>query len=207
MALRVVTRPVAWCAVVESLWAVRVDELLARTASSDPVPGGGSIAAVSGALGVGLMQMALAVTGDVALEGCASRLGSLRDGIVAAADGDVQDFEAVLSALQLPRDDEAQRESRTWEVERTSVAATLRPLNLAEALLEAVAVSREAEPLVKPSIVSDVLEGRDIVHGAARAAVRTADINIRQLERVSSSAAPGLRARRNALVAAIEEAL
>ena len=50
----------------QSLWSVRADELLARTTSADPTPGGGSIAAVTGALGVGLMQMALAVTGDPA---------------------------------------------------------------------------------------------------------------------------------------------
>lgn len=190
--------------VSESLWAARADELLRRTASADPTPGGGSVAAIAGALGVGLMQMAVAVTDDPALERYGSRLAELQEAIVPAADGDVCDFAAVLAAYRLPRGDEAQRESRSREIERASIAATERPLALAETFVDAVDLSRRLEPLVKPSITSDVLAGRDVVLGAARAAVRTADINIDQLDRLSSPAATELQARRDALVATLE---
>ena len=55
-------------------------------------------------------------------------------------------------------------------------------------------------------VVSDVLAGRDVIAGAARAALRTADINLAQLERLSSPAAPGLRARREELAQSVEDA-
>lgn len=189
----------------ESLWAARADELLSRTASADPTPGGGSVAAVAGALGVGLMQMAVAVTDDPALDPYRSGLAALQEVIVPAADADADDFAAVFAAYRLPRGDEAERAARTREIERASVAATEGPLALAETLVEAVAQSRKLESRVKASIVSDVLAGRDVVLGAARAAVRTADINIHQLDRLRSPAAAALHARRDAVAAALEQ--
>ncbi|AYG04898.1 cyclodeaminase/cyclohydrolase family protein [Gryllotalpicola protaetiae] len=189
----------------DSLWAARAEDLLNRTASADPTPGGGSIAAICGAFGVGLVQMALAVTGDAALDAQAARLAALQEGIRPAADGDVADFSAVMSAYKLPRADDAARAVRAAAIEAASIGATERPLALAAAFVDAIALSREVEPLVKASIVSDVLAGRDLVIGAARAAIRTADINIAQLERLSSPAAAGLRGRRIAIETQLEE--
>jgi hypothetical protein len=59
---------------------------------------------------------------------------------------------------------------------------------------------------VKRGIVSDVLAGRDLVVGSARAAIRTADINLGQLDRLGSDRGPALRERRDALVQRLEEA-
>lgn len=190
----------------ESLWTASADDLLQRTASADPTPGGGSVAAISGALGVALVQMALAVTDDPALADHGTRLAALRETVAAAADRDVADFTALMAAYRLPRDDDRQRAHRTERIKEASITATDSPLRLAEALVEAVAISREVEPLVKASIVSDVLAGRDLALGAARAAVRTADINLAQLRRSSSPALPDLQARRTAVLAALEDA-
>ena len=162
------------------------------------------MAAIAGALGVGLLQMAVAVTADPGLEGHASHLAQLQEAIVPAADGDVADFTAVLAAYRLPRSDDAQREARSREIEKASIAATERPLALAETFADALALSHQLESLVKPTIKSDVLAGRDVILGAARAAVRTADINIGQLDRLSSPAAPQLHARRDAVLASLE---
>ncbi|WP_022882001.1 cyclodeaminase/cyclohydrolase family protein [Gryllotalpicola ginsengisoli] len=189
----------------ESLWAASAEELLAMTASPDPTPGGGSIAAVCGALGVGLVQMAVAVTADPALDDRAARLAAVRAAVEPAADGDVQDFTALMSAYRLPRSSDAERAARAQAIEAASIAATERPLALVATLVDAIALSRELEPLVKASIRSDVLAGRDLVIGAARAAVRTADINLDQLDRLASPAAAGLRTRRDALVASLQK--
>jgi formiminotetrahydrofolate cyclodeaminase len=191
--------------VSESLWAASAEELLAATASSAPTPGGGSIAAISGALGVGLVQMAVAVSRDAALDSFALRLASLQQAIVPAADGDVRDFTALMGAYGMPRGDDAERAARSAAIESASIAATEGPLSLVGSLVDAVALSRELDALVKPGIRSDVLAGRDIMLGAARAAVRTADINLDQLARLGSEVEPGLRARRDALVAELEE--
>jgi len=193
------------CCVDESLWSASAEELLTRTASADPTPGGGSIAAICGSFGVGLIQMAVAVTGDPALEHYVGRLASLQQAIAPAADGDVHDFDAVMTAYRLPKGDDAEIRARARAIESTSIAATDRPLKLVAHLIDALALSHELETLVKPRVISDVLAGRDVVLGSARAAIRTADINIDQLSRASSPAAPELRARRDALVGELEE--
>lgn len=197
----------------DSLWTARADDLLSSTASSAPTPGGGSVAAIVGAFGIGLMQMAIAVTGQgripaegAELEGHASTLRSLQERVVPAADDDVRDFAAVMAAYGLPNTDDTERQARDAAIERASIPATERPLALAGQLVAALTLSRAVEPLVKRSVVSDVLAGRDVVAGAARAAIRTADINLRQLDRLDSPAAPGLRARRDELADAVEEA-
>jgi len=163
------------------------------------------VAAICGSLGVGLMQMAVAVTGDTALEQHAGRLASLQQAIVPAADGDVHDFDAVMAAYRLPKGDAAEVAARASAIESTSIAATERPLNLVAHFIDALALSHELDALVKPRVISDVFAGRDVVLGAARAAIRTADINIDQLDRASSPAVSGLRARRDALVSMLEE--
>ncbi|WP_404313201.1 cyclodeaminase/cyclohydrolase family protein [Agrococcus terreus] len=190
----------------ESLWSLPADELLRRAASSDPTPGGGSIAAVSGALGLGLVLMAVAVTGDPALDARRERGEALLARVVPAADADVAAFGTLMDAYGMPRDDEAAKAARASAVEAASVRATVEPLDLVATLVEGLALAAELEPLVKRSVVSDVHAGADLVRGAGRAAIRTADINLVALERGDAPAAAGLRERRDALAAALEEA-
>ncbi|GAB3928800.1 formiminotransferase-cyclodeaminase [Microlunatus endophyticus] len=187
-----------------SLWSTHLDDLLRRTASSDPTPGGGSVAAIAGALGVGLIQMAINVTADPSLDDFGSRLQALRERIVPAADGDVEDFSALMAAYRLPRTDDVQRAERKRTIEEATVAATRRPLELVETFAEAVGLSHEVEPLVKKTVVSDVQAGRDLVLGSARAALRTADINIAGLLRLDSDSAAGLQDRRTSVTSRLE---
>jgi formiminotetrahydrofolate cyclodeaminase len=181
----------------ESLWAIPTSELLSRTGSSEPTPGGGSIAAITGAFGVGLMQMALRITADPQLQPFEVRVGVLLERIVPAADADVADFEAVVSAYRLPRSDENERRERLHAIETATIGATERPLALVSTLVDAVELSVELETVVKPGIVSDVTAGRDIIIGAARAAIRTVDINLAELDRSGSARVAELRGLRD----------
>jgi formiminotetrahydrofolate cyclodeaminase len=190
----------------QGLWAIRASELLSRTASSEPTPGGGSIAAITGALGVGLMQMAIAVTADPRLDAPTSRLDALQDLIVSGADADVADFENLMSAYRGPRSNPAEQERRQQAIDTATIGATERPLALIAALIDAVELSREVEAAVKAGIVSDVIAGRDIVIGAAWAAIRTVDINIAQLDRSHSVRAPDLLQTRDELARRLQEA-
>lgn len=186
----------------ESIWSLSAEELLARTASDDATPGGGSIAAVSGALGLGLVLMAAAITGEPVADREAQGRALLAR-IRAAADRDVAEFGALMEAYGLPRDD---ADARAAAIETASVTATRGPLDLAADVVEALELAQGLEPLVKRMIVSDVLAGRDLLVAAGRAAIRTADSNLAVLERSGSEDAAALRARRDELAARIEGA-
>jgi formiminotetrahydrofolate cyclodeaminase len=191
-----------------SLWVSTGEQLLRRTSSADPTPGGGAIAAVTAAFGVGLVQMAIAVTvqrppgsagAPAALANELRRAGELQARMVEAADADVAQFDALMSAYRLPRDSDEQRLVRQGAIDAATVTATHGPLGLAELAIAAVALGAEVEALVKPTIVSDVHAGCDLLRGAALAALRTADINLAALEERGHPEAPALRERRDAL--------
>lgn len=183
------------------------EQLLQRTSSADPTPGGGAIAAVTAAFGVGLVHMAIEVTvaapvsspsdSDALLDG-RRRAADLQAAIAAAADADVDEFDALMAAYRLPRDSDEQRRARQRAIDEATITATLGPLGLAELAVVAVGLGAEVEPLVKPTIVSDVQAGCDLLRGAALAALRTADINLLALEQRGHPEAPGIRERRDA---------
>jgi formiminotetrahydrofolate cyclodeaminase len=190
-----------------SLWNSPAGELLRRASSPDPTPGGGSIAALTGAFGLGLVLMAIGVS--VADASCGAgereqlldaqaRARELQDYVAAAVDRDVAEFDAVMAGYRMPRDSDSERALRRQAIDAATVTATHGPLGLAEAAIRGITLADEVEPLVKPSIVSDARAGRDLLRGAALAAVRTADINLVALEQRGHADAPALRQRRDA---------
>lgn len=171
----------------ESVWSGRADELLLRTASSEPTPGSGAAAAIAGALGIALVLKALTITDD---DGCAAvraRGEALVERVVTAADADAEAFAEVIDA-----DGDA-------DSELALAQAAAVPLDLAAALVDALVLAREAEPLVKPTLVSDVLGGADLVRGAATVALRAAELNVASLEQRDAAEATALRQRLDAL--------
>lgn len=184
------------------------EQLLQRTSSAEPTPGGGAIAAVTAAFGVGLVHMALEVTlaapvsspaDSYALSDGRGRAADLQAAIAAAADADVDEFDALMAAYRLPRETDEQRQARQQAIDEATVTATHGPLGLAELAVVGLALGAEVEPIVKPTIVSDVQAGCDLLRGAALAALRTADINLIALEQRDHPDAPALRERRDAV--------
>lgn len=195
-----------------SLWDCTAEELLRRASSAEPTPGGGAVAAVAAAFGLGLVRMAIEVTlstaagpaGNLAkLADAQDRAGALQARVVAATDRDVAEFDALMAGYRMPRDTDAERAARSEAIDEAAVTATHGPLSLAEASLEAIALADEAELLVKATIVSDVQAGRDLLRGAALAALRTADINLAALEQRGHHEARALRRRRDAVMRAV----
>lgn len=191
----------------ESLWNCTADELLRRASSTDPTPGGGSVAALTAAFGFGLVQMAIGVTlsGPDAAAGerarlpeAQARMRELQSKVVQAVDRDVVEFDALMAGYRMPRESEAERATRRRVIDDATVTATIGPLGLAGAAIDGIRLVNEIEPLIKRSIVSDAQAGRDLLRGAALAALRTVDINLVTLEAGAHREAPALRRRRDA---------
>ena len=168
-----------------SLWDLSADALLAKTASDAPTPGGGSIACVAGALGVGLVAMAIEVTRRTAtspeLDEIATTLAEKVAALKSAADEDVAAFDAYMAVLAMPRATDEEKASRKAALSVAASRAAAVPLAAAQRMLAALVVAERAAGLAKKNIVSDVFAGADLVHGAAIAALRSVDINVPQL--------------------------
>jgi methenyltetrahydrofolate cyclohydrolase len=197
--------------VSSGLWHLSAERLLERVSSRDPTPGGGAVAAVTASFAMGLVRMAIEVT-ITAPEGASahppqladaqSRARQLQARFVEAADRDVAEFEAMIAGYRMPQGTDGERAERRRAIDDATVTATRGPLDLAEASVTGIALVDEIEPFIKPSIVSDAHAGRDLLRGAALAALRTADINLATLEERGHLDAPALRERRDALLRA-----
>jgi formiminotetrahydrofolate cyclodeaminase len=168
-----------------TLWDQSARALLDATASDAPTPGGGSIACVAGALGVGLVAMAVAVTKKSAttpeLEALAVELAAHRAALETAADDDVAAFDGYMAALALPRTTDEEKSARKASLAAAAERAARPPARAAERLLAALGAAERAATLSKRSVVSDVFCGADLARGAALAALRNVDINLPQV--------------------------
>jgi formiminotetrahydrofolate cyclodeaminase len=170
---------------MNSLWALRLDELRDRVASRAPTPGGGSVACICATLGTGLLVMAAEITlasapnadtralDDVLVEG-----RRLVAALSAHADRDVVAFSGYMAALALPRSTEEEKAARKQALAEAALAATEAPLAAAQAVTEALALGRRAAKVVKAQVQSDILAGIDLLQGALDAVLRNVDINL-----------------------------
>jgi formiminotetrahydrofolate cyclodeaminase len=161
-------------------------DLLDAFASGEPVPGGGSAAALAGATGVSLLLMATGLpktrsgTPEEAadLSAAAARLRPLRDRLSALVDEDSAAYRKVMAALRLPKATEAEKAARRDALEAAMRAATETPLDTLracqQALRGAVAVARNASR----AAASDVGVAIELLTAAARSAALNVDTNL-----------------------------
>ena len=167
-------------------------DLLDAFASTAPAPGGGSAAALTGALGVSLLAMAAGIRMSKAAESsqssgltdAAGRLLSLRTEITALIDRDAEAYAAVLAAVRMPITDDAAKMRRHEASALAMRTATDVPLETMRACRRAL---RDAPLVASQSIRSthgDVGVAVELLRAAIRAAVITIDANLDSVEDV-----------------------
>ena len=161
-------------------------DLLDAFASNAPVPGGGSAAAVAGALGVSLLVMAASLpkskTGApeeaADLAEAAARLRPLRDTLVQLIDADSNAYRSVMAALKLPKASADEKAARAVALQSTMQAATDVPLDVMrasqQALAGAVIVARNVYRLAG----SDVAMGIELLGATVRGSALSIDGNL-----------------------------
>lgn len=163
---------------------------LDRLASAEPEPGGGSVAALVGALAAGLATMVADLTLGrekfAAVEEDMSKLRSqaeeLRFELQELVNLDAQAYGAVAEAMKLPRDTEAQEKERRRVLQEALVGAAKVPLRVAEAALEVARLCPEAAEKGNPNAVSDAGVAVLLADAAAQAAALNVKINLVWIE-------------------------
>jgi formiminotetrahydrofolate cyclodeaminase len=161
-------------------------ELLDAFASNQPVPGGGSAAALAGAVGASLFIMVAGLPKTrhgtdeerAALTAAAARVRPLRDELASLIDRDSEAYTSVISAYRLPRSTDAEQAARRQAISDAMRAATEAPLATVRACER---VMREAEAIATggaASAASDVAVGIELLKTAARGAGLNVDTNL-----------------------------
>jgi formiminotetrahydrofolate cyclodeaminase len=166
-----------------SITSSGVDRLLDRLASRQPTPGGGSAAALAGALAAALVEMVSALSvGRGESEAEAKQLrdigvaaGARRRELLELAQADADAYGAVVSARRLPHDQPAQRAQRSARVAEATREAARVPLTAAESASSVLDLAALITPIGNRHAVSDA----GVAALLAAAAVRGAVLNVR----------------------------
>ncbi|MDR1403271.1 MAG: cyclodeaminase/cyclohydrolase family protein [Tannerellaceae bacterium] len=117
-----------------------VKEFLAKTAGNDPVPGGGSISALNGAIAAALTEMVAGLTAgkkkyeevDGQMRSIVVEAASIRDRFISYADKDSEAYKNVFAAFKRPKDTEEEKADRSRAIQEATKEAASVPMMVAE---------------------------------------------------------------------------
>src|SRR5450755_2361614 len=177
-----------------------VAQVLELLAAREPAPGGGSAAALTGALAAALTEMVVAfvptsVPGagaaggpvpppglghdldpdpDLDLGRDLDRARALRARLLALADQDTRSYRPVLDALALERSDP----DRPVRLRAALAAASEVPLAIATAAAEVAELAAAAAPTGNAHLLGDAITAVVLAEAAARSAARLVEVNL-----------------------------
>jgi formiminotetrahydrofolate cyclodeaminase len=159
-----------------------IDQFLDRLASGDPTPGGGSAAAIMGAMGAALVSMVCNVSfgkkgyeaAEPELRDMLGKSEALRARLTAMVADDVAAFDSLMAAYKLPKSSDEEKSRRAETIQASLERATQVPLECARACFAVIEMARRAADLGYKHVISDVGAGV----AAADAALRSAALNV-----------------------------
>ena len=166
-----------------------VNLFLDELASSSPAPGGGSVAALAGALGAALTSMVCNLTiGKKKYAGVQDDMKNilaqaedLRAKFTRLVDKDTDAFNKVIEAFSLPKDTEPQIALRRAAINEATKEATLIPLEVMKHCIDAMALAQEVAANGNPNSVSDAGVSALLLHAACEGAALNVKINLNSL--------------------------
>ena len=163
-----------------------VAEFLDTTASSSPAPGGGSVSALTGALGAALTSMVCRLTigkkkyalVEPAMQETLTRAEEIRNRCCSLIDEDTAAFNAVMIAFGMPKETDEQKSARTNAIHAATRQATLVPLELMRALGRTLPLVELAAAQGNANSRSDAGVAALMIGAAARGAALNVYINL-----------------------------
>src|SRR6266403_123548 len=166
-----------------SLAKMNLREFCNETLSDSPAPGGGSVAALMGALGASLGGMVANLSAgkrgwDDKLEyfsNWAVKAQQLKDELLALVDEDTAAFNKVMDAFALPKESAEEKAARTTGIESATKYAAQIPLKVMETSSKSYELLSDMAEKGNPASISDV--GVGVL--ATRACIEGAALNVR----------------------------
>lgn len=164
----------------------QVSGFLDDLASNSPAPGGGSVAALAGALGAALATMVCNLTigkkkyADVETEmkSIVQKSEELRAKFTSLIDLDTEAFNKVMEAYGLPKETESQRALRTAAIQESTKEATMVPLRVMRHVIDALALTKLVAEKGNSNSVSDAGVSALMLHAACEGAALNVQINL-----------------------------
>jgi formiminotetrahydrofolate cyclodeaminase len=163
-----------------------LNKFLDELASSSPAPGGGSSAALAGAIGAALTSMVCRLTigkkkyaaNEDELKRVLEQSEKLREIFTELIDRDTEAFNKVMEALSLPKDNEGQKQMRAQAIEHSMKEATAVPLEVMKHVVDAIALAKVVAAKGNSNSASDAGVSALMLHAAMESAALNVRINL-----------------------------
>ena len=163
-----------------------VDAFVDSVASASPTPGGGSVAAHTGALAAALVQMVAGLTlgrkkyADVEeeIQDVSRRAAEQRQRLSELVELDAQSYASVATAYKLPRETDEQKTQRDAAITAALIGASEVPLETARAAADVAAMAETVATSGNVNAVSDAGVAALLAEAACRGAAYNVRINV-----------------------------
>ena len=161
----------------------KVSDFVAATASKEPTPGGGAIAALTAATGAALAEMVANLTfGKKGYEEVQSEMKDLqskaeaiRNRMLELSQADADVFNIFMNALGLPKNTDEEKATRSVAIQQAYKDAAMVPFEIGELAYQIFDLADMASRKGNQNLITDGI----IAAINARAAVKSAFLNVR----------------------------
>ena len=162
-----------------------IENLGAKTSS----PGGGAVAAVTGAQSIGLIEMVCQFTpenenenkSETAIASMVQRTQTLAPKMLALGDDDVVCFEALMASYKLPKSTTSEKSERTQSIQVCLAAAATVPLNIIKIINGVIPDIRYLADYGNPNLITDVAIAASLGQSALTSSQLNVLINLKQI--------------------------
>ena len=161
----------------------RVIDFVAVTASKEPTPGGGAIAALTAATGAALAEMVANLTFgkkgyeavQTEMEVLQAKAEEIRNRMLELSQADADVFNIFMNALGLPKNTDEEKAARTAAIQQAYKDAAMVPFEIGELANQIFDLAELASRKGNQNLITDGI----IAAINARAAVKAAFLNVR----------------------------
>ena len=163
-----------------------IEQFAMQTASNEPVPGGGSISALAGALAAALTEMVAGLTigkkkyaeAEEEMKAAVEPMHNICQQLLVDIERDSQSFDLYMQALGLPKETEEEKAARTEAMQNGLKAAVAVPLSVAKASYEVLPYAELMVAKGNKTAVTDALVATMMARTAVLGALFNVKINL-----------------------------
>ena len=165
---------------------MNINEFLDELASNSPAPGGGSVAALSGALGTALSSMVCNLTigkekyEDVQdeIKNTLEKSEQVRMQLTELIDKDTEAFNDVMKAFKMPKETEEQKEKRKQAIQKGYKTAAKVPLETAKACEKILDIAMVIAEKGNKNSITDAAVSALMAQAGVKSAILNVKINL-----------------------------
>jgi len=172
------------------LTQMTITDFLQELGSNSPAPGGGSIAALAGALGGALTTMVCRLTVGNSkytevqseVETILTEADQLAVWLTKAVDEDTEAFNQVMAAYKLPKATDEEKVTRSEAIQQAMQQAANLPLKVAECCLKVLAMAQRVLTIGNVNAASDAAVAGLMAHAGLHGALYNVKINLSSIK-------------------------